>query len=181
MTTQTCFGGNQLQDMSITPAIYNTSLTYYPAFLHLTTTTFNRDGVLVPVKFTYPTMFDVEFNCECEHKGCERRTCNKMVGDLITKYDELRAELTFPCYVYGDEIVGLAGEHSIIIKNYRLVLAGICIAVLLAVWLLLVLFAPCCIKYIPPLDNYIIDTNKTKVSPEHQLDTMILIKQDTNA
>ncbi len=171
ITSQTCYGGNQIQDMSITPAIYNTSLTYYPAFLHLTTTTINRNGELVKVKLTYPTLFDIEYICECEHKGCERRTCEKMVGDVITKYDELRNELTFPCYIDDDQIVGLAGEQSIIIKNYRLVLAGICIAIPLGIWLLYLAYISCCINYVP------IPENKVKPS-EQQLDTVILIKQN---
>jgi len=35
---QTCFGANQIQNYSITPLVYNTTLTYYPAFLHATVT-----------------------------------------------------------------------------------------------------------------------------------------------
>ena len=94
-----------------------------------------------------------------------------MVGDIITKYDELRNELTFPCYVYSDEIVGLAGEHDIIVKNYRMVVAGICISILLGVWLLYLAYLSCCINYVPFPEN--------KVNPDEQrLDTLNLINLD---
>lgn len=151
---QTCYGGNQLQDMSITPAIYNTTLTYYPAFLHVTTMTFNLEGQLVPVKLTYPTEFETTFDCYCPEKRCARKPCNKMVGDVITKYNELRNVLTFPCYVCGDQVVGLAGEHSDIVKCYRFTLAGILFGVLYASWFLYLVGVHVCINYVPvPVDD----------------------------
>ena len=179
---QTCYGGNQLQNMSITPAIYNTTLTYYPAFLHLTTTTINRDGQLVPVRLTYPTYFETTFDCECTEKGCIKKPCDKMVGDVITKYNELHADLTFPCYVYGDRVVGLAGEHSAIVKCYKLTLAGICFGVFYACWLLYLVCANICIKYVPvdimltnnKPKNHVQENTKTELS-----DSLILIRQDS--
>ena len=179
---QTCYGGNQLQDMSITPTIYNTTLTYYPAFLHLTTTTINRHGQLVPVRLTYPTYFQTKLACKCTEKGCIKKPCDKMVGDVITKYNELHTELMFPCYVYGNRVVGLAGEHTEIVKCYRLTLAGVCFGVLYAGWFLYLVCAKVCIKYIPVDDmlankpkNHVQENTKTELS-----DSLILIRQDSS-
>jgi hypothetical protein len=105
-----------------------------------------------------------------------------MVGDVITKYNELHADLTFPCYVYGDRVVGLAGEHSAIVKCYRLTLAGICFCVLYACWLLYLVCANICIKYVPvdimltnnKPKNHVQENTKTELS-----DSLILIRQDS--
>ncbi len=185
---QTCYGGNQLQNMSITPAIYNTTLTYFPAFLHLTTTTINLEGQLVQVRLTYPTIFETTFDCTCPEKGCARKPCNKMVGDVITKYNELRDALTFPCYVYGDQVVGLAGEHSDIVNYYRLTLAGILFGVLYASWFLYLVFAHVCINYIPvPADDikdnqyrkYTIPGGPYNNKDSELMDSSSLIKKDS--
>jgi hypothetical protein len=106
-----------------------------------------------------------------------------MVGDVITKYYELRAELTFPCYVYGDQVVGLAGEHSEIVKYYRLTLAGICFGVIFAIWFLYLVCVPMCINYVPMDDmltnnkpkNHVQENTKTELS-----DSLILIRQDSS-
>jgi hypothetical protein len=183
---QTCYGGNQIQDMSITPAIYNTTLTYYPAFLHLTTTTFNQEGLLVTVRLTYPTYFETTFDCECPEKGCAKKPCNKMVGDVITKYNELRDELTFPCYVYGDQVVGLAGEHSEIVKYYRLTLAGILFGVLYSIWFLYLVCVHVCINYVPTDDikdnqdrKYTIPGGPYNNKDAELADSVGLIKKDS--
>jgi len=106
-----------------------------------------------------------------------------MVGDLIIKYNELRAELTFPCYVDSDRIVGLAGEHSIIIRNYQLSLAGIIITTPLGLYALYLVCTYLCINYVPmddmltnnKLKNHVQENTKTELS-----DSLILIRQDSS-
>ena len=140
----TCYGGPDITGYQITPQIYNTSLTYYPATLHFTTreAATNRSVVM-----TYPTYFELTFadSCVFHSDKTGRNPCDKQVGDVITKYNELRATAEFPCYLEKSaengeyQIIGLAGEQSVIFKYYRLATVGIVFCVLDSVLLIIML------------------------------------------
>jgi hypothetical protein len=73
-----------------------------------------------------------------------------MVGDVISKYNELRDMVTFDCYIEGNTIVGLSGEQSIIKFHYNLSTAGIVFMVFYACYCIFTLAVACeCICYIP--------------------------------
>lgn len=128
-TAQTCYGSGLIVDYEITPMEYNTTLTYAPATLHMTVITLNRANQGLFVKLTYPTLFERHFG-----KGGD-----KTVADVLNKYDELRNAITFMCYIENDQVVGLAGEHSVVVRNYRLTLAGILLSFILGLGLLYIL------------------------------------------
>ena len=135
ITQQTCLGGANLTNPQITPYIYNTSLTYWPAQLHASTfVMYNNNGNMQfrPVTLSYPTRFENIFDCE-PSKYDDRDPCEKMVGDVITKYDELSAMETFKCYVEGDTIIGLGSEYADISQQYSYSTAGIVIIVFYAI------------------------------------------------
>lgn len=129
---QTCLGGANLTNPQITPYIYNTSLTYWPAQLHASTFVMYQPGKYRPVTLSYPTRFEKVFDCEPSKYG-DRYPCEKMVGDVITKYNQLRERETFKCYVEGDTIVGLGNEYNNISQKYRYSTAGIAIMVFYAI------------------------------------------------
>ena len=124
-----CYGGPVITGYQITPQIYNTSLTYYPATLRFET---REIGTNQSVLMTYPTYFERTFaeSCVFHSDKSGRNPCEKMVGDVITKYNELTASSEFPCYIEDNQIIGLAGEHAVIRKYYRLTTAGIIFLVL---------------------------------------------------
>ena len=119
-----CYGGPVITGYQITPQIYNTSLTYYPATLQFET---REVGTNQSVLMTYPTYFERTFaeSCVFHNDKYGRNPCDKLVGDVITKYNELVSVAEFPCYIADDLIVGLAGEHTVIGKYYRLTTVGI--------------------------------------------------------
>jgi hypothetical protein len=143
----TCYGGPDIINYQITPQIYNSSLTYYPATLHFTTREVITNRTVV---MTYPTYFERTFadSCVFHSDKTGRNPCDKLVGDVITKYNELRATAKFPCYLgesaeNGEyQIIGLAGEQSVIHKYYRLTTVGIVFCVLDAVLLIIMLCVP---------------------------------------
>lgn len=129
---QVCLGGNNLRNYQILPTIYNTTLTYFPARLQVTTQYWQNksDSVgLVSAELIYPTTYMKILDCDCNNKGCERMACDKMVGDVIIKYQELQALDEFPCYVHNGHVVGLDDEQASIDSNYIMVTAGIIILV----------------------------------------------------
>jgi hypothetical protein len=136
---KTCLGGKYLSNYQIMPQIYNTSMTYYPAKLYITTQYWNNNSAgdigagLIPAELIYPTKYTRINDCDCTSKGCERLACDKMVGDIIIKYNELIALDEFQCVVYNDRVVGFAGEQEVINKSYILTTIGICIAVQLII------------------------------------------------
>ena len=132
ISQQTCLGGANLTNPQITPYIYNTSLTYWPAQLHASTFVMYQPGKYRPVTLSYPTRFEKVFDCE-PSKYDDRDPCEKMVGDVITKYNQLRERETFRCYVEGDTIVGLGSEYTDIREQYRYTTAGIVIMVFYAI------------------------------------------------
>ena len=132
VTQHTCLGGVNLTNPQITPYIYNTSLIYWPAQLHASTFVMHQPGQYQPVTLIYPTLFEKIFDCESSEYE-DRDPCEKMVGDVITKYEQLRAMETFTCYVEGDTIIGLSGEIYHINEHYRYSTAGIVIMVIYAI------------------------------------------------
>jgi hypothetical protein len=97
---------------------------------------------------TYPTYFERTFaeSCVFHNDKYGRNPCEKLVGDVIIKYNELVAVAEFPCYISKQanqageyQIIGLAGEQSIIWKYYRLTTVGIVFIVLNIGLILLVL------------------------------------------
>ena len=148
----TCLGSANLTNPQITPYIYNTSLTYWPAQLHASTfVMYNNDGnsQYRPVTLIYPTRFEKIFDCE-PSKYDDRDPCDKMVGDVITKYEQLRTQETFTCYIEGDTIIGLGSEYADIRQQYRYSTAGIVLMVLYAIICIICLIVYCeLICYIP--------------------------------
>lgn len=129
---QTCLGGANLTNLQITPYIYNTTLTYWPAQLYASTFVMYQPGQYRPVTLSYPTRFEKIFDCE-PSKYDDRDPCEKMVGDVITKYEQLRERETFKCYVEGDTIIGLGSEYTDISQQYSYSTAGIVIMVFYAI------------------------------------------------
>lgn len=145
LETHVCLGGNNLRNYQILPTIYNTSLTYFPARLQVTTQYWQNSSDsagLIPVELIYPTKYMSILDCECNNKGCDRKACDKMVGDVITKYHELQALDEFPCYIYNGRVVGLDNDQAYIDSSYVMVTAGI---VILVVWVICtgILFCKC--------------------------------------
>ena len=124
-----CYGGPVITGYQITPQIYNTSLTYYPATLRFETREISTNQ---SVLMTYPTYFERTFaeSCIFHSDKSSRNPCEKLVGDVITKYNELVSVAEFTCYIEDNQIIGLAGEHSVIHKYYRLTTVGIIFLVL---------------------------------------------------
>jgi hypothetical protein len=99
---------------TITPLVFNSTLLYWPAQLHLTATVHtlatepNEHLIISPVRYTFPTPMELEFRCPggspYRDKGPGR--CDYMVGDAIGKYHELQRLDTFPCYIKDGQIVG---------------------------------------------------------------------------
>ena len=125
----TCYGGQEITEYQILPQIYNSTLTYFPARLEFLT---REVGTNRTVRMTYPTYFERTFadNCVFHNDKSGRNPCDKLVGDVITKYNELVAVTEFPCYIVDQQIIGLAGEQSVIRKYYRLSTVGIVFIVL---------------------------------------------------
>ncbi len=149
----TCLGGANLTNPQITPFIYNTSLTYWPAQLHAATFVIhnNNNGNIQyrPVTLSYPTRLEKIFDCE-KSKYDNRAPCNKMVGDVIIKYEYLQSQETFTCYIDGDTIIGLSSEVGNIGKKYRYSTAGIVLMVFYAIISIICLSVYCeLICYIP--------------------------------
>ena len=95
---------------------------------------YNNDGnsQYRPVTLIYPTRFEKIFDCE-PSKYDYRDPCDKMVVDVITKYEQLRTQETFTCYIDGDTIIGLSSEVGNIGEKYRYSTAGIVLMVLYAI------------------------------------------------
>ena len=129
LSVSSCYGGPVITGYQITPQIYNTSLTYYPATLRFET---RKIGTNRTVSMIYPTYFERTFadSCVFHNDKSGRNPCDKLVGDVITKYNELVAATEFPCYIADNQIIGLAGEQSVIRKYYRLTTVGIVFIVL---------------------------------------------------
>lgn len=146
-----CYGGNYITNYKITPEIYNTSLTYYPAQLHFTTVAeyvkSSGEQVVLNVSLTYPTLFETTFDCACSSKYCDQKPCEKMVGDVISKYNELKNLVSFPCYVNNNKVIGLFGEHGLISKKYKMSTAGIILISLHAVVIVGSFVILKCIRY----------------------------------
>ena len=145
LETHVCLGGNNLRNYQILPTIYNTSMTYFPARLQVTTQYWQNSSDsagLVSAELIYPTTYMHILNCDCINKGCDRLACDKMVGDVITKYHELQELDDFPCYIYNGRVVGLSNDQSNIDSSYVMVTAGI---VILVVWFICtgILFCKC--------------------------------------
>lgn len=168
----TCYGGQNLSDYQVTPSFYNSSLTYWPAQLHVSTIVKMDNDTFIPVTLIYPTLFETKFDCYCSDTHGVKCPCQKMVGDVIIKYNELRVMNTFDCYINHDDntIIGLAGEQSIIKYHFRLSVAAIVIMVMYAFYCMLciaIIYSPILINYIK--DKYIkiknipIDDNKCVV------------------
>ncbi len=152
MDIHTCYGGQNLTNYQVTPSIYNTTLTYWPAYLQAFTVAKSRSDPThyFPVMLSYPTLFERQFDCYCSSKYDDRCPCDKMVGDVISKYNELHDMATFDCYIDGNTIVGLSDEQSIIKFHYNLSTAGIVIMVFYACYCIFALAVACeCICYIP--------------------------------
>lgn len=134
-----CYGGLAITGYQITPQIYNTTLTYYPATLWFET---REVGTNRSVSMVYPTYFERTFADSCVFHSAKtgRNPCDKLVGDVITKYNELIAVAEFPCYIAGQQIIGLAGEQSVIRKYYTLTTVGIIFIVLDIV---IIIYAAC--------------------------------------
>jgi len=132
-----CYGGPVITGYQILPQIYNTSLTYYPARLEFQTL---EVGTNRTVRMIYPTYFERTFadSCVFHSDKTGRNPCDKLVGDVITKYTELVAVAEFPCYISGGQIIGLAGEQSVIRKYYRLTTTGL---VFIALDILMLVYA----------------------------------------
>ena len=148
----TCYGGQNLSNYQVTPNIYNSTLTYWPAYLQAFTVAKSHSNPdhYFPVMLSYPTLFERRFDCYCDSKYNNRCPCEKMVGDVINKYNELRNKETFNCYIDGNTIVGLSGEQSIIKFHYNLSTAGIVFMVFYACYCIFTLAVACeCICYIP--------------------------------
>lgn len=124
-----CYGGPAITGYQITPQIYNTTLTYYPATLQFETREVSTNQ---SVLMTYPTYFERTFAERCVFNSDKegRNPCEKLVGDVIIKYNELVAVTEFPCYIDDNQIIGLVGEHAVIHKYYRLTTVGIIFLVL---------------------------------------------------
>lgn len=145
LETHVCLGGNNLRNYQILPTIYNTSLTYFPARLQVTTQYWQNSSDsagLVSAELIYPTTYMHILNCDCINKGCDRLACDKMVGDVITKYHELQELDDFPCSVYNGRVIGLGNDQAKINSSYFMVTAGI---VILVFWLIctIILFCAC--------------------------------------
>ena len=125
----TCYGGQEITEYQILPQIYNTTLTYFPARLEFLT---REVGTNRTVRMIYPTYFERTFadSCVFHDDKYSRNPCDKLVGDVITKYNELVAATEFPCYIEANNLIGLAGEQSVIRKYYRLSTVGIIFIVL---------------------------------------------------
>lgn len=148
ITQQICLGGANLTNPQITP--YNTSLTYWPAQLRASTFVMHKPGQYRPVTLSYPTRFEKVF--DCEPSKYDRDPCEKMVGDVISKYEQLSGVETFRCYVEGNTIVGLGSEYSNIGDQYRCSTAGIVIMVFYAIISIVCLGIYCeLICYIDPV------------------------------
>jgi len=120
-----CYGGKVISGYQILPQIYNSTLTYYPARFEFQTLEVDTNR---SVRMTYPTYFErtFAFSCVFHSSKQSRNPCDKLVGDVITKYNELLATPEFPCYISDElQIIGLAGEQSIIRKYYQLTTVGI--------------------------------------------------------
>ena len=130
-----CYGGSEIIGYQIFPQIYNTTLTYYPATLRFET---RAVGTNQSVLMTYPTYFEKTFaeSCVFHTEKTGRNPCDKLVGDVITKYYELVGVSKFPCYIVDNQIIGLAGEHTVIGKYYRLTTVGI-VFLFLDIWIII--------------------------------------------
>jgi hypothetical protein len=105
---------------TITPLVFNETLLYWPAQLHMTATVHtpatqpNEHLIISPVNYTFPTQMEVEFKCPggspYRDKGPGR--CDYMVGDALSKYKELQRLDTFPCYIKDGLIVGTEYEFN---------------------------------------------------------------------
>lgn len=145
---QVCLGGNNLRNYQILPTIYNTTLTYFPARLQVTTQYWQNksdSAGLVSAELIYPTAYMKILDCDCNNKGCERRACDKMVGDVITKYQELQALDEFPCYVHNGQVVGLNNDQTKLNSSYIMVTAGI---IILCIWIFSTVMHFCACAYI---------------------------------
>jgi hypothetical protein len=104
---------------TITPLVFNSTLLYWPAQLHMTATIHsmtgpNGDLVISPVRYVYPTPMEVEFRCPSGSpiKPHERSVCEYMVGAVLGKYYELQRLDTFPCYIKDGLVVGTTDDFD---------------------------------------------------------------------
>jgi hypothetical protein len=74
----------------------------------------NEQLVISPVRYTFPTLMEVEFRCPggspYRDKGPGR--CDYMVGDAIGKYKEFQRLDTFPCYIKDGLVIGTDYEFD---------------------------------------------------------------------
>lgn len=123
----TCYGGSVIQNMQITPLIFNTTLTYSPATLHFTTL---EVGTNRSVRFEYPTYFRAELDMDCVEDKYGNNPCNRKVGDIIMTYDRFRETDKFKCYLESQPdgtklVVGLGGEQDKLSMYFGLATVGI--------------------------------------------------------
>jgi hypothetical protein len=122
----TCYGGLVIQNMQITPLIFNTTLTYSPATLHFTTL---EVGTNKTVRFEYPTYFnDIDLDCVEDKYG--NNPCDRKVGDLIMTYDRFLATDKFKCYLERQPdgtklVIGLGSEQDNLSMYFGLATVGI--------------------------------------------------------
>lgn len=126
-SARTCYGGLAIQNMQITPAIFNTTLTYSPATLHFTTL---EVGTNQTVRFEYPTYFRSEIDMDCVRDKYGNNPCDRKVGDLIMIYDRFLAIDKFKCYLERQSdgtklVVGLDGELEKLSMYFGLATVGI--------------------------------------------------------
>ncbi len=110
-----CHVGTDLStNYTITPLVFNTTLLYWPAQLHMMAIVHtpssepNEHLVISPVRYTFPSQMEVEFRCPegAPYRDKGPGMCEYMVGDAIGKYHELQRLDTFPCYIKDGHIVG---------------------------------------------------------------------------
>ena len=167
-----CYGGlNMSSNYQITPSIYNTSLTYYPAYLRVQTIarSISDSDIILNVDLVYPTLFETLFSCGCtDSDSCVYRKCDKRVGDVMIKYDELKSLDVFKCYIKNGIVIAFENEMSIVNLKYRLTTAGVIIGSIIA-------FCMCCIFCIY-IHN---DTNNTsKINTPKKDSHVILILEE---
>ncbi len=104
---------------TITPLVFNETLLYWPAQLHMTAMVHSKPGPnehldISPVRYAFPTPMEVEFKCPggspYRDKGPGR--CDYMVGDVIGKYHEFQRLDTFPCYIKDGLVIGTDYEFN---------------------------------------------------------------------